>query len=96
MRAITVWVGGEAREVDVGRGVMGSVFPSAVLDSGVPLILASGRIANGVWGALGVSPADDGMCECFFILVSLVLAFRMSVLTWIIFQIIFRVRPPLT
>ncbi|KAJ3500470.1 hypothetical protein NMY22_g19252 [Coprinellus aureogranulatus] len=61
VRAITVYKDGEKLEVDVGRGVMGSVFPSAVLDSGVPLILASGRIANGVWGALGISPSADGM-----------------------------------
>lgn len=64
VRALTVYVNGEERDVDLGRGVMGSVFPSAVLDSGVPLILASGRIANAVWGAVGVSPSADGYCEC--------------------------------
>lgn len=63
VRALTVYVNGEERDVDLGRGVMGSVFPSAVLDSGVPLILASGRIANAVWGAVGVSPSADGYCE---------------------------------
>ncbi|KAG6912030.1 hypothetical protein DXG01_000278 [Tephrocybe rancida] len=60
VRAITVWVGGEERPVDIGRSNNGAVFPSAVLDSGVPLILTTSAVANGIYGAIGVAPAADG------------------------------------
>ncbi|KAH9478959.1 Pepsin A [Psilocybe cubensis] len=60
VRAITVYVDGQRKEVDVGRGGAGGAFPSAVVDSGVPLILATSAIANAVYGALGVEPASDG------------------------------------
>ena len=49
------------------------MFPSAVLDTGVPLILAMSRIANAIYGAVGVTPAEDGMCESSFLLFSLLL-----------------------
>ncbi|KAF8149060.1 aspartic peptidase domain-containing protein [Crassisporium funariophilum] len=61
VRPISVWVGGEERQVRVGRSNTGAVFPSAVLDSGVPLILTTSTIANGIYGAIGVHPASDGM-----------------------------------
>jgi len=62
VRAITVYVNGVARKVDVGRSNTGSVFPSAVLDSGVPLILTTSTIANAIYGAIGVNPSSDGAC----------------------------------
>ncbi|KIM37150.1 hypothetical protein M413DRAFT_278594 [Hebeloma cylindrosporum] len=60
VRAITVYVNGEARKVEVGRSNTGAVFPSAVLDSGVPLILTTSTIANAIYGAIGVNPSSDG------------------------------------
>lgn len=38
--------------------------PTAVVDSGMPIILASTSIANGIYGALGVGPSSDGNCTC--------------------------------
>ncbi|KAF9552904.1 hypothetical protein CPC08DRAFT_788817 [Agrocybe pediades] len=58
---ISVYVDGVEKAVDIGRSNTGSVFPSAVLDSGVPLILTTTTIANGIYGAIGVSPASNGM-----------------------------------
>lgn len=66
MRGLTVYVDGDAKEIDLGRGKSGGVFPSAVLDSGVPVILTSTSIANGIYGALGIGPASDGNCESVF------------------------------
>ncbi|THH05133.1 hypothetical protein EW145_g5017 [Phellinidium pouzarii] len=60
LRALTVYVNGTAKEIDIGRSVTGSVFPEAVLDTGVPYIISTPTIANAVWGALGVGPASDG------------------------------------
>ncbi|RDB20409.1 Pepsin A [Hypsizygus marmoreus] len=60
VRAITVYVEGEARPIALGRSNSGSVFPTAVLDSGVPLILTTQAVANGIYGAIGISPASDG------------------------------------
>ncbi|KAG5646164.1 hypothetical protein DXG03_004217 [Asterophora parasitica] len=60
VRAITVWVNGEERAVEIGRSNTGSVFPSAVLDSGVPLILTTTQVANAIYGAIGVAPGSDG------------------------------------
>jgi hypothetical protein len=66
VRAITVYVNGVARKVDVGRSNTGAVFPSAVLDSGVPLILTTSTIANAIYGAIGVNPSSDGSCTFLF------------------------------
>lgn len=66
VRAITVYANGEARKVDVGRSYTGSVFPSAILDSGVPLILTTSTIANAIYGAIGISPSSDGSCTFLF------------------------------
>ncbi|PFH53321.1 hypothetical protein AMATHDRAFT_137710, partial [Amanita thiersii Skay4041] len=60
VRAITVYVNGFPRSVEVGRSNTGAVFPSAVLDSGVPYILTTSKIANGIYGALGIGPGADG------------------------------------
>ncbi|KAL5535120.1 hypothetical protein ACEPAF_3214 [Sanghuangporus sanghuang] len=60
LRGITVYVNGTAKNIDLGPSVTGSVFPEAVLDTGVPYIISTPQIANAVWGALGISPANDG------------------------------------
>lgn len=63
VRDITVWVGGQPRKVDVGRSNTGAVFPSAVIDSGVPFIFTTSKLANAIYGAIDVHPAQDGKCE---------------------------------
>lgn len=63
VHAITVYVNGNALPVQIGHSSSGDVFPVAVLDSGVPFILTSPEIANGIYGALGIGPASDGQCE---------------------------------
>ncbi|KAH8120626.1 acid protease [Phellopilus nigrolimitatus] len=60
LRALTVYVNGTAKKVNIGRSVTGNIFPEAILDSGVPYIISTPAIANGVWGALGIGPATDG------------------------------------
>ncbi|EMD30882.1 hypothetical protein CERSUDRAFT_120264 [Gelatoporia subvermispora B] len=60
VRAITVYVNGQAHPVQLPRSVGGGTSPTAVLDSGVPVILATSQIANGIYGALGIGPASDG------------------------------------
>ncbi|KAG6909398.1 hypothetical protein DXG01_000699 [Tephrocybe rancida] len=60
VRAVTVWAAGVDLPVQLGRGSAGAVYPSAVLDSGVPLILTTRAVANGIYGAIGVSPSDNG------------------------------------
>lgn len=63
VKAITVWVNGEARNVTLGSSTTGSQHPTAVLDSGTPVILASSAIASAIFNTLGISPASDGTCE---------------------------------
>lgn len=65
VQSINVFVDGEDRAVEIGNSVNGGVFPSAVLDSGVPVILTTAAIANGIYGAIGIGPANDGQCEPF-------------------------------
>lgn len=60
VRDITVWVGGQERRVDIGRSRTGAVFPSAVIDSGVPFIFTTSKVANAIYGAIDVHPAQDG------------------------------------
>ncbi|KNZ73877.1 Saccharopepsin [Termitomyces sp. J132] len=61
VRAITVWVDGQERPVQLSSVVNGpGALPSAVLDSGVPLILTTSSIANGIYGAIGVAPDNKG------------------------------------
>ena len=62
--AITVYVDGERREVDITPSSSGSGFPTAVLDTGVPVILMTSTIANGIYGALDIHPAQDKNCKC--------------------------------
>ena len=65
--AITVYNNGTALPVELGHSSSGNAFPVAVLDSGVPLILTSPQIANGIYGALGIGPASDGQCEFYLL-----------------------------
>ncbi|KAM6493702.1 acid protease [Amanita muscaria] len=68
VRAITVYVDGDQRPISIGRSNSGAVFPTAVLDSGIPYILTTSKVANAIYGALGISPAADGNCAFFFCL----------------------------
>ena len=65
--AITIYFNGSALPVELGRSSSGNVLPVAVLDSGVPFILTSPAIANGIYGALGIGPASDGHCEIYLL-----------------------------
>ncbi|KAF7768411.1 hypothetical protein Agabi119p4_7654 [Agaricus bisporus var. burnettii] len=60
VRGITVYVDGEPRRVDIGHSNTGGAFPIAVIDSGVPFILTSSKVANAIYGAIDVHPAQDG------------------------------------
>lgn len=55
-----MYVNGVPMPVEVGRSNTGAVFPSAVVDSGVPLILTTSAVANAIYGAIGISPGSDG------------------------------------
>lgn len=68
VRAITVYVDGQAKPLALPAGTKGTSFPVAVLDTGVPLILTTSAIANGIYGALGIGPGSDG--QCAFLLLS--------------------------
>lgn len=60
---VSVWVDGIEKIVNVGTSAaMSGSPPTAVVDSGMPIILASSAIANGIYGALGIGPASDGNC----------------------------------
>lgn len=63
VRAITVYVDGQAKPIVLGHSAQGGVFPTATLDTGVPVILTTSAVANGIYGALGISPANDGQCK---------------------------------
>lgn len=61
--AITVYANGQPKPVSLPTSVVPAAkAPSAILDSGVPLIITTTQIANGIYGALGVGPAGDGNC----------------------------------
>ncbi|THV02475.1 acid protease [Dendrothele bispora CBS 962.96] len=61
IRDITVWVNNEPKTVTLPTSTGGvGGLPSAILDTGVPVILASKAIADGIYGAIGVGPASDG------------------------------------
>lgn len=66
VRAITVYVNGHAYPVAL-QSLSGAPEPTALLDSGVPLIITTPTLANGIYGALGIGPAPDGNCAaiCF-------------------------------
>jgi hypothetical protein len=65
VKAITVYVNGTRNSVQLGPSSTGASSPIAVLDSGVSLILTTSNIANGIYGAIGIDPASDGMCTSF-------------------------------
>ncbi|KAI0738767.1 aspartic peptidase domain-containing protein [Daedaleopsis nitida] len=58
IEGINVYVNGVRKPVTVSS--TSARGPTAILDSGAPLIVATRSIANGIYGALGVSPAADG------------------------------------
>ncbi|KAH9890389.1 aspartic peptidase domain-containing protein [Cubamyces lactineus] len=61
VRAITVYANGQPKHVNLPLSSTGSNGqPSAILDTGVPLIIASQQITYGIYGALGYGPASDG------------------------------------
>jgi hypothetical protein len=62
VRAITVYADGQRKPIDIAVSAEGGEYPTAVLDSGVPVILTTPNIANGIYGALGIGPAADGNC----------------------------------
>jgi hypothetical protein len=66
VRAITVYVNGTAKKVQLGPSNTGAVFPNAVLDSGTALIFTTTTIANAIYGSIGIAPGADGMCEEIF------------------------------
>jgi len=39
----------------------GAASSSAILDSGTPVIITTTAVANGIYGAIGISPSSDGM-----------------------------------
>ncbi|KAF8990999.1 aspartic peptidase domain-containing protein [Cyathus striatus] len=60
VRDISVWVNGEQRVIALGRSNNGAVFPSAIVDSGVPYILTTREVANAIYGAIGINPGSTG------------------------------------
>jgi hypothetical protein len=64
LSGISIWVDGVEKIVNVGSGTnYPGTIPTAVVDSGMPIILASRNIANAIYGALGIGPGSDGQCE---------------------------------
>lgn len=66
VRAITVYVNGQAHPIGL-QSLSGATEPTALLDSGLPLILTTPALANGIYGALGIGPASDGNCAACFV-----------------------------
>ncbi|KAF9266935.1 acid protease [Marasmius fiardii PR-910] len=65
VRDITVWVDNQPRVVKLSRSGIGGTggagpYPTAVLDTGIPLIFATRAVADAIYGAIGISPASDG------------------------------------
>ncbi|KAF8495746.1 aspartic peptidase domain-containing protein [Russula emetica] len=58
--AITLYVNSSRKSVNLDAPRSGNALPTAILDSGVPSILATSDIANGIYGSLGIGPASDG------------------------------------
>jgi hypothetical protein len=61
VRGVTVYTNSSRMPINIGRGASG-VFPSATLDTGMPLILTTKAVADAIYGAIGVQPAADDMC----------------------------------
>ena len=80
VKAITVYMNGTTERIQLGRSVTEASTPIAMLDSGVSLILTTSDIANGIYGAIGINPASNGMCTSFFLefnKIPLLLLFRL-------------------
>ncbi|KAJ7108747.1 aspartic peptidase domain-containing protein [Mycena epipterygia] len=60
VHGITVYTNSSRMPISLGRGASG-VFPSAVLDTGVPVILTTRAVADAIYGAIGVQAASDNM-----------------------------------
>ena len=60
---ITLYVNSSRKTVKLDAPRSGNALPTAILDSGVPSILATSDIANGIYGGLGIGPASDGQCK---------------------------------
>ncbi|KAI0689929.1 aspartic peptidase domain-containing protein [Cytidiella melzeri] len=61
LSAINVWVDGVQKPVDIGTNAnYPGIAPTAVIDSGMPIILTSRAIANAIYGAIGIGPGSDG------------------------------------
>lgn len=71
VRAITVYTDAARLPIDLGLGVSG-IFPTGVLDTGVPVILSTKTLADAIYGALGVQQGSDGTCT-FLLLSELIL-----------------------
>ncbi|KAF8548531.1 acid protease [Imleria badia] len=59
VRATTVYANGQAHPIAL-QSLSGATEPTALLDSGLPLIATAPVLANGIYGALGINPASDG------------------------------------
>lgn len=57
VQGVSVWVDGQERVVTLPSTTRGT---TAVLDSGVPIILTTKAIADGIYGAVGIGPGSDG------------------------------------
>ncbi|TFK48875.1 acid protease, partial [Heliocybe sulcata] len=60
VKDVTVYVDGEAKTISIGRSHTGAAYPIAAVDSGVPYIITTSTIANGIYGAIGINPSSDG------------------------------------
>ncbi|KAK0205145.1 acid protease [Desarmillaria ectypa] len=57
VQGVSVWVDHQERVVTLPSTARGT---TAVLDSGVPIILTTKAIADGIYGAVGIGPGADG------------------------------------
>lgn len=65
LSSISVWVDGAEKVVDIGKSAKNvQSLPTAIIDSGMPVILTSRTVANALYGALGIGPGSDGQCKC--------------------------------
>ncbi|KAJ7359684.1 aspartic peptidase domain-containing protein [Mycena albidolilacea] len=63
VRGITVYTNTSRMPIPLGRGASG-VYHSAVLDTGVPIILTTTDVANAIYGAIGVQPRTIYYLPC--------------------------------
>ncbi|KAF8588674.1 acid protease [Ramaria rubella] len=60
--SITAWVNSEARPITLGnsKAISSLNTPVAIVDTGGSVILTTRDIANGIYGAWGIGPGQDG------------------------------------